>query len=116
MGRVVRFAVQWSRFVALILVLTPAAPRLEAQDLRTLREPAIPPACTILKAALTPASATNGDIEMRARRGGSDQASLDTARIQSALDHCAKGQAVELAADGANSAFLTGPVSRFAPV
>ncbi len=111
MGRVVRFAVQWSRFVALILVLTPAAPRLEAQDLRTLREPAIPPACTILKAALTPASATNGDIEMRARRGGSDQASLDTARIQSALDHCAKGQAVELAADGANSAFLTGPVS-----
>ena len=35
---------------------------------------------------------------------------LDTARLQQALDRCEKGHAVELAADGGNSAFLSGPI------
>jgi polygalacturonase len=61
-------------------------------------------------AGLTSASATSGDIEARAAQAGSQNPALDTARIQQALDHCAKGQAVELAAAGANDAFLSGPI------
>jgi polygalacturonase len=111
MRRGVDVAVRWIKLVSLALVLTQTASRLDAQDLRTVREPVIPPACVTLKAALTPASAGSGDIEVRARKSGSDQAGLDTARIQLALDHCVQGQAVALAPDGANTAFLTGPIS-----
>jgi polygalacturonase len=39
-----------------------------------------------------------------------DEAKLDTARLQAALDGCAAGKAVELAADGPNNAFLSGPI------
>jgi polygalacturonase len=97
--------------VSLAIGIAPAAPRLHAQDLRTVKEPAIPPACTTLKATLAASSATSGDIEIRARKSGSDNTGLDTARIQQALDQCAKGQAVELAPDAGNTAFLTGPLS-----
>ena len=87
------------------------AARLSAQDLRTVKEPAIPPACVTLKATMSPASATSGDIEARAGKAGSDDPALDTARLQQALDHCDKGHAVELAIDGANSTFLIGPIA-----
>jgi polygalacturonase len=87
-----------------------AASCLPAQDTRTVREPVIPPPCVTLKSTLTPASATSGDIEARASKTGSAQAGLDTARLQQALDRCAKNTSVELASDGGNTAFLTGPI------
>jgi polygalacturonase len=40
----------------------------------------------------------------------SDEARLDTERIQRAIDACAAGRAVVLRADGAKRAFLSGPV------
>ncbi len=95
----------------LAIAIAPAAPPLHAQDLRTVKEPAIPPACTTLKSTLTAASATSGDIEVRARKTGSDSAGLDTERLQRALDQCANGHAVELAPDAGNTAFLTGPIA-----
>ena len=95
----------------LAIAIASAAPRLHAQDLRTVKEPVILPACTTLKATLTPASASSGDIEVRARKTGSDSTGLDTARLQQALDQCPKGRAVELAPDAGNTAFLTGPIA-----
>jgi polygalacturonase len=40
----------------------------------------------------------------------SDEAKLDTGRLQGAMEGCAPGQALELAADGDKDAFLTGPL------
>src|ERR1700679_3243562 len=96
----------------LLFATAAAASSLHAQDTRTVKEPVIPPACVTLKASLTPASATSGDVEMRAAKAGSQNPALDTARIQQAIDHCDKGHAVELAAlapDAAQTAFLIGP-------
>jgi polygalacturonase len=87
-----------------------AASVIHAQDLRTVKEPVIPPACITLKATLTSASAISGEIELRAAQAGSQNPALDTARVQQALDRCEKGRAVELASDGPNTAFLTGPI------
>jgi polygalacturonase len=81
-----------------------------AQDTRVVKEPKIPAACAVLPAGLTAAAATGGEIEARAESAGEGQGALDTARIQAAMDHCAKGMAVELAADGDKSAFLSGPI------
>jgi polygalacturonase len=97
--------------VPFVVGIMAAAASLVAQDARTVKEPVLPPACITLKAALTTASATSGDIETRAFKAGAGQQGLDTARLQQALDHCDKGKAVELVADGANAAFLTGPVA-----
>ena len=83
---------------------------LSAQDTRSVKEPVLPPVCTTLKSALTTASATSGEIETRADKSGPANSGLDTARIQSALNHCDKGHAVELAPNAANTAFLTGPI------
>jgi polygalacturonase len=74
-----------------------------AQDTRTVTEPVIPPACMVLKAGLTNVGGIDG-IAL------ADESKLDTARLQQALDGCAKGKAVELAADAGKAAFLTGPV------
>lgn len=71
---------------------------LAAQDTRTVVEPTIPPSCTVLTARLT------------SPLKSSDESSLDTARIQEALDHCTAGHAVELKNDGAFNAFLSGPI------
>ena len=68
---------------------------LWAQDTRTVTEPVIPHSCTVLTARLK----TPGD-----------ETRTDTARIQSAIDGCAAGQAVELKAGGGNNVFLSGPV------
>jgi polygalacturonase len=83
---------------------------LYAQDSRTVKEPVIPPSCVTLKATLTAASASSGELEARADKSGSDKNGLDTTRLQAAIDHCDKGKAVELASDGTNTAFLTGPL------
>lgn len=110
MGRVPQDAVRRIMMFAVALFLAAAGSRLDAQDLRTVKEPAIPPACVTLKATLTPASATSGEIEARAGKAGSSDPALDTGRLQRALDGCEKGKAVELASDGADSAFLIGPI------
>jgi len=73
-----------------------------AQDARKVSEPAIPPACATLRAAI-------------GRAGASilpeDEAKLDTARLQAALDECPAGRAVVLQrASERNDAFLSGPL------
>ena len=72
----------------------------QAQDTRVVTEPTIPPVCATVRAQL---AAPRG-IEP------SDETKLDTGRLQSAIDNCAPGKALELAADGARDAFLTGPL------
>jgi len=60
------------------------------QDLRHVVEPSIPKTCAVVKAG----------------REVIDEAQLDTARIQDALDKCPNGQAVELT----GKVFLAGPL------
>lgn len=72
-----------------------------AQDSRQVTEPKIPPPCTVLKSQLH--ATTNVLAE-------ADETKLDTARIQSAMDSCGAGKAVELRADGERNAFLSGPL------
>ena len=98
------------RSLTFSLAVAIATTALHAQDTRTVKEPVIPPACITLKSALTSASATSGDIEARAAKVGSENPTLDTARIQQAIDRCAKGSAVELASDNSSDAFLIGPI------
>ena len=73
-----------------------------AQDTRTVTEPVIPPSCFVLAAKL---SAVSGKT-----LAATDENSLDTTRIQKSLDACPKGQTVELKADAAHDAFLSGPL------
>src|SRR5580698_9825071 len=75
---------------------------LAAQDNRTVTEPKIPPACTILEADVV---SRHGNIAL------ADEQKLSTARIQDAMDHCAQGQAVVLRAHGKKNVFLTGPLT-----
>jgi polygalacturonase len=65
-------------------------------DARTVTEPTFPPVCTTLLAQ-QPASALN-------------QSLFDTARLQTAINNCPAGQAVELSPSGADNAFLTKPI------
>ena len=75
---------------------------LSAQDTRTITEPHIPAACVTLRARI---AATHGAIP------AADEHSLDTARIQSAIDNCAAGKAVVLRYDGTKNVFLIGPIN-----
>jgi polygalacturonase len=88
---------------------------LRAQDTRTVEEPRLPRSCAVLRAEL---AAPEG------RLSDADERKLDTVRIQSVLDRCPAGQAVELrgaAGDNgsagahgwraAKDVFLTGPIS-----
>jgi polygalacturonase len=79
---------------AVILIL--AALAASAQDTRTVTEPSIPAACATLDARL-PSPLT-------------DESTLDTQRIQQALDTCAAGKSVILRPASQNSAFLAGPL------
>lgn len=88
------------RFVTAV-ALAACIPILSAQDTRHVSEPAIPPSCSVLKADL---HATNNVL------AAADETRLDTGRIQSALDHCGRGKAVELATDGDANSFLSGPL------
>jgi polygalacturonase len=87
--------------IVLFVLLFMSVP-LRAQDTRTVTEPKIPPACTVLNARL---SAAGGTTLVEA-----DETKLDTMRIQDALDHCGEGQAVKLASNGGSNAFLSGPL------
>jgi polygalacturonase len=89
------------RAVLLAILVSVASYAVHAQDTRNVVEPHIPSACVVLRAHLT----AQGDTLAAA-----DESRLDTAAIQHALDHCASGHAVELKADGARDAFLSGPL------
>lgn len=65
----------------------------QAQDTRTVREPTLPTSCAVVAA--------------EAAAPGRD----DAARIQQAIDRCAQGGAVHLAAGGANASFTSGPLT-----
>src|SRR5205085_12391239 len=69
-----------------------------AQDTRTVSEPQLPRVCRTLEAQLR---IVNGGL------AEADEAKLDTARIQQAIDGCTAGSAVELRAAGPNRAFLS---------
>ena len=66
-----------------------------------MTEPKIPASCTQLPALLRGV----GD-----KLAEADDSKLDTARIQSALDKCKPGMAVELKPASGNNAFLSGPL------
>lgn len=66
-----------------------------------MTEPVIPPSCTVLRAEL---HATNNAL------AETDETKLDTQRIQTSLDTCSPGKAVELRSDGEHNAFLSGPL------
>lgn len=85
-------------FYAAVLIAIPA---LDAQDRRTVTEPRFPEVCTVLEARH---SAPNGALPE------SSETALDTARLQSAIDGCQPGKAVELKPSGANTIFLAGPL------
>jgi polygalacturonase len=74
--------------LARLLLLLPLAVA-HAQDTRTVTEPVIPPVCTTLSG-----------------HSSIDELHPDTVAIQTALDHCTAGRAVELK----SGAFLTGPI------
>jgi polygalacturonase len=93
-----------SRVVIAILFLTIAA---TAQDTRQVTEPKIPSSCVQLPAQLRAVSDKLDEA---------DEGKLDTARIQSALDKCKSGMAVELKPASGNNAFLSGPLEMRAGV
>jgi len=78
------------RLAGLACVL--ACPGAHAQDTRNVREPVVPPACAVLI----------GDSTNTGRD--------DAARIQAAIDKCAPGHAVVLAASNDKRSFVSGPL------
>ena len=74
--------------LALTFALLAVAAKLHAQDTRNVTQPTIPGNCAGLTAEIT---ATADDLTTTAN------AHFDTSRIQSALNSCASGHAVELA-------------------
>jgi polygalacturonase len=66
---------------------------VHAQDTRDVREPVMPPACAVM-------------IGEQAREGRDD-----AARIQAAIDQCAPGRAVVLAASNEKRSFVSGPIT-----
>jgi polygalacturonase len=74
---------------------------VKAQDTRQVSEPTIPASCVQLPSQLRSVSEKLVDA---------DEKKLDTARIQSALDKCKPGMAVELTPANGNNAFLSGPL------
>jgi len=79
-----------------ITIVNPTCPA----DSALPAEPTIPAACSTLEASQS--VATNGVPS---------ESSLDTSRIQSALNGCASGKAVRLTTSGADNAFVTGPIT-----
>jgi polygalacturonase len=91
----------WKWFAGSVLVVSMAAATVKAQDTRQVTEPKIPASCVQLPAQLQ---------AMSDKLAEADESKLDTARIQSALDKCKPGMAVELKPSSGNNAFLTGPL------
>ena len=91
---------------ALVTILVASA--ANAQDTRKISEPVFPPSCTMIPAPLL--AGPWGKLKSQDDRDALSAA--ETATIQSALNGCAAGQAVELslAANGAGDAFLINPL------
>jgi Pectin methylesterase len=91
-------------YSSFLLIAVPLALSLHvaAQDTRNVVEPHIPQSCIMLDAAL---AAPNGVLPASAEK------TLDTERIQHAMDTCAKGKAVVLRAKGNKNVFLSGPLT-----
>ena len=89
------------RFLLFSLIALLPVPFLAAQDARTVTEPELPPICSSLDAQLS----VSGHSLAK-----TDEARLDTARIQQALDSCGKGQGVILRTHATDNAFLSGPL------
>jgi polygalacturonase len=87
--------------IVIAMLLSPTGVTVMAQDTRQVTEPKIPASCTQLPAQLRAV----GD-----KLAEADDSKLDTARIQSALDKCKPGMAVELKPASGNNAFLSGPL------
>src|SRR5260370_35869819 len=87
--------------IVIAMLLFPIAATVMAQERRQVTEPKIPASCTQLLAQLRAV----GD-----KLAEADDSKLDTARIQSALDKCKPGMAVELKPASGNNAFLSGPL------
>src|SRR5579871_1968175 len=64
------------------------------------KEPTIPAACTTLMASFAVTAGTPPS-----------ESSLDTARLQTALNGCGQGQAVRLVTDGTSNGFISGPLT-----
>nr|UXE44869.1 endo-polygalacturonase [uncultured bacterium] len=94
-----RTAVQGFLLIACVAALP--VTRAYAQDTRDVKEPRIPQSCVTLTASLRSADGKLAEA---------DEATLDTQRIQMALDSCAAGKAVELKAAPGRDAFLSGPL------
>jgi polygalacturonase len=92
-------AAQWCAVVCLLL--SGLAGTASGQDTRQVTEPKIPASCVQLPAQLRAVSDKLAE---------SDESKLDTVRIQSALDKCKPGMAVELKPASGNNAFLSGPL------
>jgi polygalacturonase len=89
------------RFCTVVSTIALSASFLAAQDSRTVTEPVLPPICSSLDAHLS----------VRGRSlATTDEAKLDTARIQQALDACGKGKGVVLRTHDSDNAFLSGPL------
>jgi uncharacterized protein (TIGR03437 family) len=84
-----------------LAVLLACALACRAQDTRPILEPSFPLVCAQLTAQLT--AGPSG-------LPTASETAFDTARIQSALNACPPGQAVELASAGGNNAFLLAPI------
>lgn len=93
----------WLPCIGLLILALSAATSARGQDTRSVTEPHIPPPCATLTAALSA-------IDHNTTIAPADEHKLDTKRIQSAIDSCPAGEAVELRADGAKNAFLSGPL------
>src|ERR1700704_4622292 len=89
------------RMLALIALWIGLHSIMWAQDTREITEPKVPRVCASLSARLT---SDHGKLPESAEQ------SLDTTRIQEAIDHCVAGRAVELRIDGPKNAFLSGPL------
>ena len=97
--------------LACALIAAGATRVARAQDTRDVKEPRLPAVCATLTARLSTVAGALSDAA---------EATLDTKRIQEAIDHCAAGgadagaapaaRAVELRADGDKNVFLTAPL------
>lgn len=81
-------------------LLTAMASSALAQDTRAVTEPVFPPTCSTLQAQQAIA---NGEP--------ASETTFDTSQLQTALNGCAAGHAVELQTSGANNAFLIQPIT-----
>src|SRR5215471_3534566 len=86
---------------ACALAIVCAAVSARAQDTRKVSEPRIPATSVVLFARLAAPKGTLSDA---------DENAPDTRRIQEAIDACAAGKAVKLAASGNKNVFLAGPL------